>query len=144
MILPAYQAPDFNTDKFRNAPDATWVEAPKDGVAPEGFHSTSMFPEYFKIDGQWVLASKSRMDSSVVIAPDGELRNFAASKLKLSGVTLFSYVACPYFSLFLSIALSMQKRSEGASCACSCFFAFGSSSFFALTTGAEGSEGAVS
>ena len=72
-IIPAYHAPNFSEEKFISAPDARWVAAPKDGVAPEGFHSTSMFPEYFKLDGKWVLAAKSRMDSSVVIAPDGEL-----------------------------------------------------------------------
>ena len=72
-IIPAYYAPDFTAEKFVSAPDARWVAAPKDGVAPEGFHSTSIFPEYFKLDGKWVLATKSRMDSSVVIAPDGEL-----------------------------------------------------------------------
>ena len=44
-----------------------------DGVAPDMYHSTSMFPEYFKINGRWVLAEKSRMDSSVVIGADGVL-----------------------------------------------------------------------
>ena len=32
-----------------------------------------MYPEYFKIDGKWVLAEESRMDSSVVICDDGHL-----------------------------------------------------------------------
>ena len=44
------------------------------GVAPENYHSTSMYPEYFKIDGKWLLAKESRMDSSVVIGNDGELK----------------------------------------------------------------------
>ena len=65
-ILPKYYAPDFLQEKFQAAPDVTWAEAPVDGVAPEGYHSTSMFPEYFKIEGKWVLATESRMDSSVV------------------------------------------------------------------------------
>lgn len=72
-LIPAYRAPDFTEKKFVNAPNARYEEAPMDGVAPEQYHSTSMFPEYFKLDGKWVLAAKSRMDSSVVIEPDGVL-----------------------------------------------------------------------
>lgn len=72
-IIPQYHAPDFTEEKFVSAPNVRIAEAPKDGVAPENYHSTSMFPEYFKIDGNWVLATKSRMDSSVVIAPNGAL-----------------------------------------------------------------------
>ena len=58
---------------FVNAPDVKFEEAEMDGVAPEYYHSTSMYPEYFKINGNWVLAEESRMDSSVVICDDGHL-----------------------------------------------------------------------
>ena len=51
--LPKYQHPDFTREKFLNSPDVKWEEAPMDGVAPEYYHSTSMFPEYFKINGEW-------------------------------------------------------------------------------------------
>lgn len=44
-----------------------------DGVAPDHYHSTSMYPEYFKINGKWILAEESRMDSSVVLCDDGHL-----------------------------------------------------------------------
>ena len=72
--MPRYHAPDFTEEKFRNAPDARWEAAPMDGVAPEYYHSTSMYPEYFKINGTWMLAKESRMDSSVVYAADGTLQ----------------------------------------------------------------------
>ena len=36
--------------------------APKDKVAPEHYHATTIFPEYFKVKGQWLLAEESRMD----------------------------------------------------------------------------------
>ena len=49
--LPIYRKPDFDALELKNAPDARWAYAPKDGVAPEGFHSTSMYPEYFKLEG---------------------------------------------------------------------------------------------
>ena len=80
--IPTYYAPDFTLDKFRNAPDVRWAAAPMDGVAPEYYHSTSMYPEYFKIDGVWTLAEESRMDSSVVIGPDGVLHVVENRNLK--------------------------------------------------------------
>ena len=73
FVLPAYTAPDFRLPKFTDAPDVRFALAEKDGVAPEYYHSTSMFPEYFKIDGRWVLAEESRMDSSVVLRENGRL-----------------------------------------------------------------------
>ena len=73
FVLPEYKAPDFGRPEFVNAPDCKLEAAEMDGVAPEYFHSTSMFPEYFKIDGEWRLAPESRMDSSVVLRDDGML-----------------------------------------------------------------------
>ena len=72
--MPKYNDPDFSNEQFQNAPDAIWEEAAADGVAPENYHSTSMYPEYFKINGKWTLAKESRMDSSVVICDNGELK----------------------------------------------------------------------
>ena len=72
--LPKYREPDFTEQKFTDAPDVKWEEVTVKGVAPENYHSTSMYPEYFKINGTWTLAKESRMDSSVVINGDGELR----------------------------------------------------------------------
>ena len=53
--LPVYHHPDFAQPCFTAAPDARWQAAERDGVAPDDFHSTSMYPEYFKLDGQWFL-----------------------------------------------------------------------------------------
>jgi lysine-ketoglutarate reductase/saccharopine dehydrogenase-like protein (TIGR00300 family) len=69
--LPKYNHPDFSL--LENAPDAQTAIVEIDGVAPENFHSTSMYPEYFKLNGKWTLAAESRMDSSVVVADDGSL-----------------------------------------------------------------------
>ena len=71
--FPAYHAPDFTEERFVTAPDAAWALCQRDGVAPEGYHSTSMYPEYYKLNGQWTLAPESRMDSSVVWRMDGRL-----------------------------------------------------------------------
>ncbi len=64
--LRPYIAPDFTQEPFVSAPDAVLVPAPFDGVAPEQYHAMSIFPEYFKIDGQWLLAEESRMDCVAV------------------------------------------------------------------------------
>lgn len=73
FTMPVYTAPDFSAEPFLSAPDVRFAPAPKDGVAPKGYHSTSMFPEYFKCNGVWTLARESRMDSSVRLEPDGTL-----------------------------------------------------------------------
>ncbi len=80
--LPEYRAPDFSAAALRGAPDVVWGVCEQDGVPPEQFHSTSMFPEYFKIDGVWRLAEESRMDSQVVLAPDGALRVVEMRRLR--------------------------------------------------------------
>ena len=72
--LPEYREPDFTEKRFTEAPDAAWEAVTAKGVAPEHYHSTSMYPEYFKIGGKWVLARESRMDSSVVICRDGQVK----------------------------------------------------------------------
>ena len=80
--LPKYIAPVFSASLLANAPDVKTAIAEKDGVAPENFHSTSMFPEYFKINGSWVLAADTRMDACVVICPDGTLQTVEHRNLK--------------------------------------------------------------
>ena len=80
--LPKYHAPDFTQPQLVAAPDVTCEAAAMDGVAPEYFHSTSMYPEYFKINGAWRLAEESRMDASVVVDADGTLRVVENRNLK--------------------------------------------------------------
>ena len=80
--IPKYYHPNFEEDRFANAPDAAYEPAEKDGVAPENYHSTSMYPEYFKINGQWKLAAESRMDCCVVLCDDGKLAVVEARNLK--------------------------------------------------------------
>ena len=81
--LPEYREPDFTQEKLANAPDAAWEAVTIAGVAPENYHSTSMYPEYFKINGKWTLAKESRMDSRVVLCDDGELKVVENRNLKL-------------------------------------------------------------
>ncbi len=80
--LPNYNPPNFNDEKFLNAPDVKISKVLKDGIAPDYCHSTSMFPEYFKINGKWTLAEESRMDCTVVVRPSGILDVVEARNLK--------------------------------------------------------------
>ena len=80
--LPKYNHPDFDAACFADSPDAAYEPAVKDGVAPENYHSTSMYPEYFKINGHWKLAEESRMDCCVVLCNDGSLAVVEARNLK--------------------------------------------------------------
>lgn len=60
--LRPYTAPDFTRPQLLAAPDVTLAPCPRDGVAPEGYHAMSIFPEYLKYRGEWRLARESRMD----------------------------------------------------------------------------------
>ena len=73
FTMPVYRHPDFTEAGFLASPDAVFAPADMDGVAPEGYHSTSMYPEYFKIRGVWRLAEESRMDCCVVLAEEEHL-----------------------------------------------------------------------
>jgi hypothetical protein len=80
--LPKYKAPDFTRRIFADAPDARTVAVERDGVAPEGFHATSMYPEYFKIGGEWKLITGTRMDCVPRICADGSLETVEFRRLK--------------------------------------------------------------
>lgn len=71
--MPVYREPDFDQPFYRQAPDVVWAVCEQEGVAPAGFHSTSMHPEYFKVDGQWRLPHDSSMDDVVRFTAAGEL-----------------------------------------------------------------------
>ena len=74
FTIPVYTPPDFSGDFFKGAPDVVTATAARDGIAPEGYHATSMFPEYYKIDGEWTLLTGSRMDCVPVLYEDKTLK----------------------------------------------------------------------
>jgi lysine-ketoglutarate reductase/saccharopine dehydrogenase-like protein (TIGR00300 family) len=67
----SYRQPDLDQSRFREAPDARWAPAPADGVLPDGFFSTTNLPTYVRISGEWKLPRAPRMDSGIVLDPDG-------------------------------------------------------------------------
>jgi lysine-ketoglutarate reductase/saccharopine dehydrogenase-like protein (TIGR00300 family) len=89
--MPPYLEPDFGRADLRNAPDVTLVPAPKQGVAPDNYHAMSIFPEYFKVQGKWLLAADSRMDCVAVYKEQRiqvvEFRNLSQGDLVAVGRT---------------------------------------------------------
>lgn len=74
FCLPAYHPPRFHEPPLAGAPLARFAPAPADGVAPQGFHATSIYPEYVQTEpGVWSLLKQSRMDCLVARRPGGEL-----------------------------------------------------------------------
>lgn len=89
--LPGYKKPDFTAKKFIDAPDAILSPAPKDKSVSDNFHATSIYPEYFKIDGKWILGEDSRMDCVAVYEAGKiavkEFRNVKKDELVVIGRT---------------------------------------------------------
>ena len=91
LELRKYYPPDFGDPCFANSKDAKLTPAPKDGVAPMNYHALSIFPEYFRVNGEWLLAEESRMDC-VAVYENGkivvkEFRNLKKGELVVEGRT---------------------------------------------------------
>jgi len=72
--LPEFFPPDFDGPPLSEAPPAQFKKVEVDGVAPEGYHATSIYPEYFHVrKGRWVLPKQSRMDCVAVLESDGTI-----------------------------------------------------------------------
>jgi hypothetical protein len=72
--LPLYTQPDFSHSQFQNSPTVEFRQVEKPGVAPDNYHATSIYPEYYHMpDGGWHLPSRSRMDCVVVREKDNTL-----------------------------------------------------------------------
>ncbi len=79
--LPEYIKPDFTREAFIKAPDVVTAPAPGDGLLPDHFYATTIYPEYFKLDGAWRLVDAPRMDCAVVIR-DGRATATEARRVK--------------------------------------------------------------
>jgi lysine-ketoglutarate reductase/saccharopine dehydrogenase-like protein (TIGR00300 family) len=74
FMLPVYTPPDFMQPLFADCPPVRFAPVEKSGVAPENYHATSVYPEYFQIkQGEWQLITESRMDCVAVLEKDGSL-----------------------------------------------------------------------
>lgn len=82
MDKAPFKAPDFTQEFLQNAPNAILEPCPADGVAPENYHALSIYPEYFKVDGEWKLAVESRMDTVAVIDKNRDVQIIEFRNLK--------------------------------------------------------------
>jgi lysine-ketoglutarate reductase/saccharopine dehydrogenase-like protein (TIGR00300 family) len=64
-----YREPDFSKPSLASAPECRFEPAPADTVLPDGFMSTTNFPTYVKVGGQWRMPERPRMDSHLVWDP---------------------------------------------------------------------------
>jgi lysine-ketoglutarate reductase/saccharopine dehydrogenase-like protein (TIGR00300 family) len=81
--LPEYNPPNFDAPRFTKAPPVLFEKVKRVGVAPEDYHATSIFPEYFQVrKGEWRLLKDSRMDCVVVLEKDGHLTAKEFRRLK--------------------------------------------------------------
>jgi lysine-ketoglutarate reductase/saccharopine dehydrogenase-like protein (TIGR00300 family) len=65
--------PDLSAPALVRAPEARFVEAPADGVLPDGFFSTTNLPTYVRVGGGWRMPREPRMDAALVLDAAGEL-----------------------------------------------------------------------
>jgi lysine-ketoglutarate reductase/saccharopine dehydrogenase-like protein (TIGR00300 family) len=73
FVLPSYKSPDL--EPYKNSPTVVFKPVATTGVAPDGYHATSVYPEYFHLrDAEWRLLEESRMDCVVVRTEDGRLQ----------------------------------------------------------------------
>ncbi|APH16795.1 amidinotransferase family protein [Clostridium sporogenes] len=81
--LPKFTPPDFTQDVLVKAPDVKIGEVEKDGVAPQGFHITSVLPEYFKVKGEWVLPTQTSLDCAAIVKDDNTVEVVEFRSLKV-------------------------------------------------------------
>ena len=110
--MPKYYHPNFEEEKFVNAPNAAIEIAELDGVAPRNYHSTSMYPEYFKINGEWKLAEESRMDSCVILCDDGTLAVVEARNIKKGDKVLLGRTEKCEEGIYLHCNGFVENKSE--------------------------------
>lgn len=64
-----YRHPDFAVLGLAKAQECRFAPAPADTTLPDGFMSTTNFPTYVHIGGEWRMPERPRMDSHLVWDP---------------------------------------------------------------------------
>ncbi len=101
--------------------DASFSEAPCDGVAPGDFYSTTNLPTRVRMNGTWINVSQQRMDAMIVVS-DGaarcvKLRDLAAGQAVVVGqdgirVTPDTKKREVHDFAFMSTEISSERRVE--------------------------------
>lgn len=69
----SYTPPNFPALGLDSISDCRFEPAPKDATLPDGFTSTTNFPTYVRINGEWKLPTMPRMDSHLVYDPNTDI-----------------------------------------------------------------------
>lgn len=109
--LPAYTAPDFGAPEFRSAPQVRIVPASGDGILPDNFYATTIYPEYFKINDEWRLIDAPRMDCAVVIK-DGRPAATEARRVRTGDPVVIGRVEDSSNGVFIDYG-AFQEKGEG-------------------------------
>ena len=110
--LRKYQYPDFTEERFQKSPDCRMEAASADGIAPFDFHAMSIFPEYFKVNGEWLLCEESRMDT-VPVYEDGKIFAVEARNVKQGQMVVCGRTECAEEGIYLH-AEGFDESSEEA------------------------------
>lgn len=65
----SYRHPDFAALGLSGAPECRFEPAPQDQTLPDGFMSTTNFPTYVHVGGDWRMPEMPRMDSHLIWDP---------------------------------------------------------------------------
>jgi lysine-ketoglutarate reductase/saccharopine dehydrogenase-like protein (TIGR00300 family) len=103
--------------------EARYSPVPADGVAPDGFYSTTIYPTDVFVDGKWLRAERQRMDAVLVVDPGLSsvrcelIRNLKAGSNVICGVDGIA-VHTPETNrseeafAFMSAGVSSERRVE--------------------------------
>ena len=110
--LKKYTHPDFTEPRFVEAPNCVLEAAPKDGVVPFRFHALSIFPEYFKIDGKWLMCEESRMDT-VPVYDGKKIHALEARRVKQGDLVVCGRTECCEEGIYMH-ADGFEEKNEAA------------------------------
>ena len=112
-LVSKFSHPDFSATRFAEAPDASFVPAPSDGVLPEKFFSTTNLPTYVRVKGEWRMPREPRMDSALVLESDGEVWVREGRRVRKGDPVAVGYAEDGSEGIFVHMSAFMDETSEG-------------------------------
>lgn len=70
--MPKYNEPNWEDEILIDSEDINLKPTKEDGVLPEGFYLSSIYPEYLKLDGKWTLIEES-IPFTLLVVKDGKI-----------------------------------------------------------------------
>ena len=110
--MATFPPPDFSRPALAGAPDARFSPAPADGVLPDGFFSTSNLPTYVKVQGRWRTPNEPRMDSAIVLEPDGSLWVKEGRRLRQGELVAVGEAEDGSEGIFVHVAVFLGEAAE--------------------------------